>query len=76
MLQGKKISYDMVSETDSTTHSSDVCSRMDLDMTQESDEALEIASQMSETDIDNLQIKSTDLKVKVPEQFQGTQNKW
>lgn len=76
MLKGKKISYDMVSETDSTTHSSDVGSRMDLDMTQESDEGLEIASQMSETDIDNLQIKSTDLKVKVPEQFQGTQNKW
>ena len=79
MLKGKTSASDMVSETDSTTHSSDICSRMDLDMTQESVEVLDITSQMSETDIDNLQIKPTDLKVKAPElpkQFQGTKNKW
>jgi hypothetical protein len=79
MLQGKTKSFDIVSETDSTTHSSDICSRMDADFAHESDEVLEIVSQMSENDIDNLQLKP-DLNGKSPElpkQFQGgNQNKW
>ena len=79
MLQGKTKFSDIVSETDSTTHSSDICSRMDLDFAHENDEVLEIVSQMSETDIENLHLKP-DLNGKSPElpkQFQaGNQNKW
>ena len=79
MLQGKSKSFDIVSETDSTTHSSDICSRMDLDFAHEQDEVLEMVSQMSETDIENLSLK-TDLNGKSPElpkQFHtGNQNKW
>jgi hypothetical protein len=79
MLQSKNKNYDLVSETDSTTHSSDICSRMDLDFALDSDEVLDIVSQMSESEIENLQI-NPELKGKktteLPKQFQGGQNKW
>lgn len=78
MLQGKSKNYEIVSETDSTTHSSDICSRMDLDFAHESDEVLEIVSQMSESDIDSLQLKPelNGMSPELPKQFQGNQNKW
>lgn len=75
---------DVVSDTDSTTHHSDVCSHMTMDehllehcFDQESD--AEIGSQMSEIDIDNLKFDTkvaAKLQPEVPMQFQGSSNKW
>jgi len=52
---------------------------MDLDFALDSDEVLDIVSQMSESEIENLQI-NPELKGKktteLPKQFQGGQNKW
>ena len=84
MLLGKlNACQDAVSETDSTTHNSDVCSHMTVDehlldhsFAQESD--AENISLMSENEIENLKfdIKAAVKRPEVPKQFQGSSNKW
>ena len=85
MLLGKlNACQDAMSETDSTTHNSDVCSHMTLEeqnlmdhsFAQESD--ADIISQMSENEIENLKcdIQAAIKRPEVPKQFQGSSNKW